>query len=57
MLTTITSILSFIPVIISFTCVIITNIIVSCYMKKKKEYEAEVERLKAALENAASKKK
>ena len=57
MLTTITSILSFIPVTISFICVIITNIIVSCYMKQTKKYEAEVERLKAALENAASKEK
>ena len=57
MLTIIISTLSFIAVIISFICVIIMNIIVGCYMKQTKEYEAEVERLKAALENAASKEK
>ena len=57
MLTIIISTLSFIAVIISFICVIIMNIIVSCYMKQAKEYEAEVERLQAALENAASKEK
>ena len=57
MLTIIISTLSFIAVIISFICVIIMNIIVGCYMEQNKEYEAEVERLKAALENAASKEK
>ena len=57
MLTIIISTLSFIAVIISLICVIIMNIIVGCYMEQNKEYEAEVERLKAALENAASKEK
>lgn len=61
MLTTIVSILSFIAVIISFICVtimnIIVNIIVDCYIEQAKEYEAEDERLNAALENAASKEK
>lgn len=57
MLTTIILILSLIAVIISFICVIIMNIIVGCYMKQADEYEAEVERLNAALENAASKEK
>ena len=57
MLTTIISILSFIAVIISFICVIIMNIIVGCYMKQADAYEAEIERLKAALENTASKEK
>ena len=61
MLTMIIPTLSSIAVIISFICVIIMNIIVNiivgCYMEQNKEYEAEVERLKAALENAASKEK
>ena len=57
MLTTIILTLLFIAVIISLICVIIMNIIVGCYMKQSKEYEAEVERLKAALENTASKEK
>lgn len=57
MLTTTILTLSFIAVTISFICVIIMNIIVGCYMKQADEYEAEVERLNAALENAASKEK
>ena len=57
MLTTIILTLLFIAMITSLICVIIMNIIVGCYMKQNKEYEAEVERLKAALENAASKEK
>ena len=57
MLTIIILTLSFIVVIISFIRVIIMNIIVGCYMKQAKEYEAEVERLQAALENTASKEK
>ena len=57
MLATITSTLSFIAVTISFICVTIMSITVFNYMEHNKEYEAEVERLKAALENAASKEK
>ena len=57
MLTTIILTLLCIAVIISFICVIIMNIIVGCYMAQAKEYEAEIERLKAAMENAASKEK
>lgn len=57
MLTIIILTLAFIVVIISFIRVIIMNIIVGCYMKQAKEYEAEVERLQAALENTASKEK
>ena len=54
MLTTIILTLLCIAVTISFICVIIMNIIVGCYMEQNKEYEAEVQRLKAALENAAT---
>ena len=57
MLTIIISTLSFIAVITGFISVLIMNIIVDCYMEQNKEYEAEVERLKAALENTASKEK
>lgn len=57
MLTTITSTLSFIAVTISFICVTIMSITVFNYMEQAKEYEAEIERLKAALENATSKEK
>lgn len=57
MLTVTISTLSFIAAIISLTCVIIMNIIVGYFIEQNKEYEAEVERLKAALENAASKEK
>ena len=57
MLTIIILTLLFIAMITSLICVIIMNIIVGCYMKQNKEYEAEVERLNAALENAASKEK
>ena len=57
MLTTIASILSFIAVTISFICVIIMSITVSCYMKQADKDQAEIERLKAAMENAASKDK
>lgn len=57
MLTTIILTLLCIAVIISLICVIIMNIIVGCYMKQADEYEAEIESLKAALENTASKEK
>lgn len=57
MLTTIIITLLCIAVIISLICVIIMNIIVGCYMKQADEYEAEIESLKAALENTASKEK
>lgn len=57
MLTVTISTLSFIAAIISLICVIIMNIIVGYFIEQNKEYEAEVERLKAALENAASKEK
>ena len=57
MLTIIISALSFIAAITSLICVIIMNIIVGCYMKQADEYEAEIERLQAALENAVSKEK
>ena len=55
MLTIIILTLLFIAVTISFICVVILSITESCYMKQTKEYEAEIERLKAAMENAASK--
>ena len=57
MLTTIILTLLCIAVTISFICLISMNIIVGCYMAQVMEYEAEVERLKAAMENAASKEK
>ena len=57
MLTTIILTLLFIAVTISFICVIIMSITESRYMKQADEYEAETERLKAALENATSKEK
>ena len=60
----ITSILLFIAVTTSLTCVTIVNITVDRYMKQAKEYEAEIEclkaeieRLKAAMENTTSKDK
>ena len=57
MVAIIISALSFIAAITSLICVIIMNIIVGCYMKQADEYEAEIERLQAALENAVSKEK
>lgn len=57
MLATIASTLSFIAVTISFICVTNMCITVFNYMEQNKAYKAEVERLKAALEDAASKEK
>lgn len=48
-ITTLSNLL-FIAAIINLICVIIMNIIVGHCMKQAKEYEAEIERLKAVLD-------